>query len=217
MKGPSTPRFIASAALIALTALLLQVRGRSEIIPPRLPLSDFPTQLNDWDSTVVELDKDTLSVLGPGDFMDRVYRDPNAGLPPVDIFIAYFPSQRTGDTIHSPQHCLPGSGWNPEENIRVTLSMPGHRAFPVNRYVISKDGARRLVLYFFWAHDKGVASEYRAKYYLVKDAIRLNRSDGSLVRFVTPMFPGETPDEAQQRLVPFTSAVLPILDRYIPR
>ncbi len=59
-------------------------------------------------------------------------------LPLLDFFLAYFPSQRAGDTIHSPQHCLPGSGWNPEENTRVTLSLPGHGPFPANRYVISK-------------------------------------------------------------------------------
>jgi EpsI family protein len=112
---------------------------------------------------------------------------------------------------------LPGSGWNPDENVRVTLSLPGHNPFPANRYVISKGDQRRLVLYWFWAHDRGVASEYWAKFYLVKDAIRMNRSDGSLVRFVTPMFSGETPEAAQKRILPFTSAVVPLLDDYIPR
>jgi EpsI family protein len=135
----------------------------------------------------------------------------------VDLFLAYFPSQRANETPHSPQHCLPGSGWNPEENIRVTLSQPTHRTFFANRYVISKAGDRRLVLYWFWAHDRGVASEYLAKYYLVKDAILMNRSDGSLVRLVTPMLPGETADAAELRLLPFTSAVVPLLDNYIPR
>jgi EpsI family protein len=195
----------------------LQVRGSTQAAPLRLPLSCFPAQLADWDSTWHELDEDTKAVLGPGDFMERVYQDPSGQQPAVDVLIAYFPTQRTGDTIHSPQNCLPGAGWNPEENVRVMLSMPGHASFPVNRYVISNAGARRLVLYWFWAHDRGVASEYRAKFYLVKDAIRMNRSDGSLVRFVTPILPGESADAAQKRLVPFTSAVLPILDDYIPR
>lgn len=217
MKPSGALRFALAAALIALTAILLQTRGRTEVIPGRLPLSTFPARLENWDSTLFELDSKTLEVLGPGDFMERIYQDPAGKLPGVDVFIAYFPSQRTGDTIHSPQHCLPGAGWNPEENVRVTLSVPGHLPFPANRYVISKAGARRLVLYWFWAHDRGVASEYWAKFYLVKDAIRMNRSDGSLVRFVTSMFPGETPDIAQQRLLPFVSSVVPILDNYIPR
>jgi hypothetical protein len=62
-----------------------------------------------------------------------------------------------------------------------------------------------------------VASEYWAKYYLVRDSIVMNRSDGALVRLVTDMFPGETPDSAQQRLLPFTTAIVPLLDDYIPR
>ncbi len=237
MKLSGRLRFALAAALIVFTACLL--RGRSEIVPhtvacasglekmkdrtgtettpQRLPLSCFPAQLLGWDSTLIELDPKTLEVLGPGDFMERIYGDPEKKLPYIDLFLAYFPSQRTGDTIHSPQHCLPGAGWNPEESVRVTLSPPGQEPFPANRYVISKGDQRRLVLYWFWAHDRGVASEYWAKYHLVKDAIRMNRSDGSLVRFVTPLLPGESPAAAQQRIMPFTSTVMPLLDSYIPR
>jgi EpsI family protein len=210
-------RFLSAAALIALTAILLQARSRTEIIPQHLPLSSFPEEVADWDSTQIVQDKSTLEVLGPGDFMERIFQDPNGELPYIDLFLAYFPSQRTGETPHSPQHCLPGSGWLPEENVRVTLSFPGHRPFPANRYVIAKGDDRRLVLYWFWSHNRGVASEYWAKFYLVKDAIQMNRSDGSLVRLVTPLLPGETPDAAQQRILPFTSAVFPLLDEYIPR
>jgi EpsI family protein len=217
MKSNNALRFILAAALIAFTAILLQARGRTEVVPPHLPLSTFPAQLENWNSTQVELDQETLDVLGPGDFLERAYLDPERKLPYVDLFLAYFPSQRTGDTIHSPQHCLPGSGWNPDENVRVMLSLSGHAPFPVNRYIISKPGERRLVLYWFWAHDRGVASEYWAKYFLIKDAIRMNRTDGALVRFVTPMFPGETAAAAEQRILPFTSAVVPLLNNYIPR
>ncbi len=213
----TTMRFTAAALLIALTAVLLQARNRIEIVPPHLPLSGFPAELGGWNSTEIVQDKETLAILGQGDFLERVYQDPGGKLPSVDIFLAFFPTQRTGDTAHSPQHCLPGAGWNPVQNVRVRLSLPGHAPFPANRYVISKAGQRRLVLYWFWAHDRGVASEYWAKYYLVRDAIAMNRSDGSLVRFLTPMFPGETAEAAQRRLLPFTSAVVPILDDYIPR
>jgi EpsI family protein len=158
---------------------------------------------------------DVLDVLGPGEFIVRDYSAPNHL--DTNLYIAYFPSQRTGDTIHSPQNCLPGAGWNPDENVRVTLALPGHAPFPANRYVISKGDEHRLVLYWYWAHDRGVASEYWAKYYLVKDSIRMNRSDGALVRIMTEMSPGETADAAQQRLLPFTSTIGPLLDNYIPR
>jgi EpsI family protein len=217
MKTSGVLRFALAATLIAVTAILLQARSRTEIIPHRLPLSSFPAKLANWDSTEIVQDQRTLDVLGPGDFLNRIYHDPAGKLPYVDLFLAYFPSQRAGETPHSPQHCLPGAGWNPDENTRITLSLPGHPPFPANRYVISKGDERRLVLYWFWAHDRGVASEYWAKFYLVKDAIRMNRSDGSLVRFVTPLLPGETPDAAEQRILPLIYAAFPLLDDYIPR
>jgi len=216
-KSSGVLRFAVAVVLIVLTAALLQARGRTEVIPHRLPLASFPAQLGDWDSVEIALDKDTLAVLGAGDFLERVYQNQSENLPAIDLFLAYFPTQRAGDTIHSPQHCLPGAGWNPEENSRVTLSLPGHDPFPANRYVIAKAGARKLVLYWYWAHDRGVASEYWAKFYLVKDSIRMNRSDGALVRITTDMFPGETPGAAQQRILPFASTVSPLLNDYIPR
>jgi EpsI family protein len=212
----SSPRFILATVLIAGVAILLQARARSEVYPPRLPLKQFPTQLGGWSGTDVAIEKDVLEVLGPGDFLVRIYQSQQK-TPYIDLFIAYFRSQRAGDTIHSPQHCLPGAGWAPIENQRVTLAMPGHKPFPANRYLIAKGDSRELVLYWFWAHNRGVASEYWAKFYLVADSIKMNRSDGALVRITTPMYPGETADAAQQRILPFADDVMPLLDTYIPR
>jgi EpsI family protein len=208
-------RFICAAASILLAAVLLQ--GRTETIPHGLPLSSFPTRLGSWTGTDIQQEQEILDVLGPGDFLLRDYQtqSPNALL--IGLWIAYFPSQRAGDTIHSPLNCLPGSGWTPVENRRVTLTFAGHKPFPANRYVVTKADARELVLYWYWAHDRGVASEYWAKYYLVRDSIRMNRSDGALVRITTPMLPAETPEAAEQRILPFADYVGPLLDNYIPR
>jgi EpsI family protein len=213
----SVAPFLAAALLLIATAIFLQARTRGEVFPPRQPLPSFPQQLGNWEGTDVAIDDDALQVLGPGDFLLRVYRDEQSTQPPLDLFIAYFPSQRAGDTIHSPKNCLPGSGWLPVQSSRTMLSMANHAPFPVNRYVIAKGDARQLVLYWYWAHDRGVASEYWAKYYLVADSIRMNRSDGSLVRLKTVMSPGESADAAMQRLLPFAEGILPRLDDYIPR
>jgi EpsI family protein len=208
-------RFAAAAALLLFAAIFLQARQRTEIFPKRPPLDSFPHQLGNWTGIDVPLDADTLKILGPGDFLLRSYNNDQES--PLDLFIAYFPSQRAGDTIHSPQHCLPGSGWVPIENHPVAFSMPDHPPFPVNRYVIRKGEDRRIVLYWYWAHDRGIASEYWAKIYLVTDSLRMNRSDGALVRITSEMFPGETAAAAEQRLMPFTNSVLPLLNTYIPR
>jgi EpsI family protein len=213
----STIRFTIAALLLAAAAIFLHAHTGSEIFPSRLPLSAFPEQLGAWEGTDVPIDKDVLSVLGPGDFLLRVYQNDEQPQPYIDLFIAYFASQRAGDTIHSPKNCLPGAGWAPVENARITLTLPGHAPFPATRYIIAKGEAREIVLYWYWAHDRGVASEYWAKFFLVSDSIKMNRSDGALVRVTTQMNPGETPEAAQQRLLPVTSQIVPLLDSYIPR
>ncbi|HLZ39744.1 MAG TPA: EpsI family protein [Candidatus Sulfotelmatobacter sp.] len=216
MKG-SVARFIFAAGLIVATALFLRARTHGEVFPPRLALQSFPQHIGNWTGEDITIDKDTLQVLGPGDFLLRVYTDSEQRLPYIDLFIAYFPSQSTNDTMHSPKNCLPGAGWAPIESQRMTLDIPGHVPFPVNRYVIAKGDSRQVVLYWYWAHDRGVASEYWAKYYLVADSIRMNRSDGSLVRVTSPLLAGESPDAAQQRLLPFVAEIVPKLQSYIPR
>lgn len=213
----STARFLIVSALIASAAIFLHAHSHSETFPPRVPLQSFPQQLDAWTGTDDPIDKEILDVLGPGDFLLRTYASPQTTQSTIDLFIAYFPTQRAGDTIHSPKNCLPGAGWAPVQTSRITLSVAGHAPFPANRYIIAKGDEREIVLYWYWAHDRGVASEYWAKYYLIADSILMNRSDGSLVRISSPMFPGETPAGAEQRLLPFTSDLVPLLDSYIPR
>ena len=216
MTRSSIARFAFAAVLITAAAIFLHAHSGSEVFPARLPLKSFPAELGNWQGTDVALDPEVLTVLGPGDFLLRVYHNSAQSQPYIDLFIAYFASQRAGDTIHSPQNCLPGAGWTPIENHRITLSLAGHPPFPANRYVIAKGEAHEIVLYWYWAHDRGVASEYWAKFYLVADSIRMHRSDGALVRVTSQMLPGETPDAAQQRLIPFVESVLPLLNHHIP-
>jgi EpsI family protein len=216
MKG-ATLRFVLAALMIGSTAIWLEARSGIEVFPPREHLASFPMQLGGWRAIDIGIDEQTRQVLGAGDFLRRIYSNPETEAPTIDLFIAYFRSQRSGDTIHSPKNCLPGSGWMPVESQQVMLSIAGHSPFPVNRYVIAKGHIRQLVLYWYWAHDRGVASEYWAKYYLIADSMKLNRSDGSLLRFVTPLAPGETTDAAEQRLLPFVNDVFTQLPSFIPR
>ncbi len=149
--------------------------------------------------------------------MLRIYRNQTQAEPYVDLFIAYFPSQRAGDTIHSPKHCLPGAGWLPLESSRIRVPIASRTGVPMNRYVIGKGDDRQLVLYWYYAHERAVASEYSAKFYLVTDSIRMNRSDGAMIRLTTPLRNGESSDQAEQRLLSFANEISPQLDRFIPR
>jgi EpsI family protein len=210
-------RFGIAAVLMLATALVLQAHSRSEYFPPRASLSSLPLQIDGWTGTDSVLDQQTLDILGPGEFLVRDYENASQPQPWIDLYIAYFPTQKAGDTIHSPNHCLPGAGWVPTSREVVQIARPDGSSFPVNRYVVSKSGERQLVLYWFQAHGRTVASEYWAKYYLVSDSVRMNRSDGGLVRLLTPMPDGESRDVAQARVMKLGSQLIPLLDNYIPR
>jgi EpsI family protein len=209
-------RFAIAAILLAGTALLLEAHNGSEIIPARPPLSSFPKSLAGWNSRDLPLAQDVRDVLGPGDFLLRSYQD-EAAEQKVDLFIAYFPSQRAGDTIHSPKNCLPGAGWAPIQADRISISAEGRAPFRANRYLIAKGNQRLLVLYWYWAHDRAVASEYAAKFYLVTDSIRMRRTDGSLIRISTALGPDQSIDSAQQLLLSFAGNLIPQIDTYVPR
>jgi EpsI family protein len=184
-------------------------------VPTHAPLSSFPEALGSWAGKDVEIPPAFLDVLGPGEFLSRIYQAP--AKPYIDFFLAYFPSQKTGDTIHSPKNCLPGAGWTPIEAGQMQLDQPGGPPMMVNRYVLEKDGNHMFVLYWYQAHGRAVASEYWAKYFLVADAIRMNRTDGALVRVITPVASDEDLATSEKRAVGFTGQFLPVLDRFIPQ
>lgn len=210
-------RFGIVAVPMLATAIGLQAYKRNEYFPPRASLSSLPSQIDGWTGTDDTLDQETLDILGHPEYVLRDYQDASQAQLPINLFIPYYASQKTGDTIHSPQHCLPGAGWVPTSREVVQLRAPDGSSFPVNRYVVSNVEEKRLVLYWFQAHGREVASEYWAKYYLISDSVRMNRSDGALVRLMTPMLDNESPDAAQARVMKLGSQILPLLDTYIPR
>jgi len=208
-------RLILALALLGGAGLYQQSHSQAERVPTRSELDSLPVQVGDWTGRQVRIPEDVLQTIGAGDFLERLYSRDSAE-PPIDLFIIYFPTQRTGTTIHSPQHCLPGSGWFPVEHKRLTLLEADGHAVIANRYVVTKRLDRQLVLYWYQAHGRTVASEYWLKFYLVADAIRMHRSDGALVRLVTPLGAGESPDRGQRRVAEFAQALFPMLGKFIP-
>jgi EpsI family protein len=205
-----------SILLVITTEIIIARRGTAEVIVHRPQLSSLPLNIGPWRGRDLRIDADVLEVLGQGDFLFRTYVLDVKKVVPVQAFIAYFASQRVGDTMHSPRNCLPGSGWEPTEASYISLRTPGGRSFAVNRYIVQKGNEKQLVLYWYQAHGRIVASEYWAKYYLVRDALRLNRSDGALVRITTPVVQGDTWAELDKRGVDLSEVLLVQLDAYIP-
>ncbi|HMD16457.1 MAG TPA: EpsI family protein [Terriglobales bacterium] len=207
-------RFGMVAVPMLAAAIGLQAHSSTEMVRHA---GSLPSQIGGWTGTDIPIDKPTLDILGPGEYLLRDYENASQPEASANLYIPFFPTQKAGDTIHSPDHCLPGAGWIPISRERIQLTRPDGSSVPVNRYVVAKMGERQLVLYWFQAHGRVVASEWSAKYYLISDSIRLNRSDGGMVRLMTPMLEGESADAAQVRMMKLGSQLLPLIDNYIPR
>jgi EpsI family protein len=118
--------------------------------------------------------------------------------------------------MHSPKHCLPGAGWVFESSSYVNLNDAGGKSHQVGEYVISNGESRQFVIYWFQEQGRSIASEYMARVYLVSEAMRQNRTDGALVRVITPFGPGDDSSTARARAEAFTAQLTPILPRFIP-
>jgi EpsI family protein len=129
------------------------------------------------------------------------------------LYVGYYNSQRQGDTIHSPQNCLPGAGWQPVSAERTRIAGVGG-SIPVNRYVIQKGLDRQVVLYWYQGRGRVIANEYLNKAMLMVDAARLNRTNGGLVRLIAPVV--TTTEAASNELSAFAAALLPRLSEHLP-
>ena len=219
----TTPRFWLVILLMATTAFILESRGDADRIPASQPLSQMPERFGDWTARDIPLTDDTLAVLGKGDFLNRVYTGqpaaaggPRTKAAPISLFIGYFASQRTGQTMHSPQNCLPGAGWTFDSQRYTSFQDINGKQYKVGEYVISNGDIKQFVIYWYQAHGRSIPNEYKAKLYMVADAIRTNRTDGALVRVITQVLPWESLDSARDRATQFTQQMAPNLPRFIP-
>jgi EpsI family protein len=213
LSPPQSIRFwITAIVLLGATALLRGV-SHGETIVPRKPLRDLPHVLGPWQGEDHPLQPQILQAVSVSDYANRLYVDRAAAT--IQLYIGFYDSQRTGSTIHSPKNCLPGAGWDPIRSGDAKVSLAGGDAITVNEYVIQQDQERRMVFYWYQGRGRVIANEYSGKFWMVADAISRNRTDGALVRLVTPMSDGEA--NARARLVGFTQVLLPYLDEFIPK
>lgn len=189
--------------------------SHGESTPPARPFNEFPKDIGNY-KTVAEIpfDQATLDLLGVTDYFNRVYFSPTQD--EVGLYVGYFRTQRTGAQIHSPKHCLPGAGWQPTSSQIYQLSLDDGRKVPINLYLIRKDLDQEVVVYWYQSHGRVVASEYWGKFWMVYDAIRLNRTDAALVRITAPVRNGDA-DAASKRALAFAKQVAGDIDQIIPR
>ncbi len=214
-------RGLVAAALLGAASLSLAAMTQTEVTGPREPLAALPLSLGEWRGEDLRpFDRRVLETLGVDEYLNRQYRQPDGTA--LGLYVGYYMTQRQGQTMHSPLNCLPGAGWEPISRARIAIPAPasgdnGGKPAEINRLVIQKGIDRVLVLYWYQAHGRIVASEYWGKIYTVVDAIRLNRSDGSMVRVTVPIGSADPAAEqaAERTALEFVSKLLPVLSRHL--
>jgi len=213
LKFLKSPPVMAATLLIVLQGALIYSAVRPEAIPVGRSLSMLPGTLGSW-KLLQEgvIDQETRDILKADDLLNRFYSSGNQG---ANLFVAAFRSQRNGKAPHSPKNCLPGSGWTPLNSGTVAIDVGRAMPIVVNRYVVAHGDDRSLVLYWYQSRDRAIASEYTAKFWVVVDAMRLNRTDTALVRVVVPIV-NRDEDAAAKSATDFVKAFYGTLREYLP-
>lgn len=210
------PRLILAPLFLLAQALLVHWAASVEHAPAPPHLASFPPEVGTWR----QLREDPIAVdiageLRADQFLSRSYVHTPSGAV-AGLFVAWFQSQRAGTSQpHSPRVCLPASGWTPAVTGEITLATQAG-AIRVNRYVVVNRGQRDVVLYWYQGPHRVTAGEWKAKFWLVADALREKRTDTALVRVVVQS--GDGGDRAATaEAAGFAESLYPVLREHLPQ
>lgn len=201
--------------LLLQTAAFYALARRPELVPPVAPLMLFPSVLGGWSMTNdIPVEKEIAEYLRADDLLNRIYVN-RAGTE-ASLFIAYFKTQRYGQSPHSPKNCLPGSGWEKVSDEKIPVAVEDWNGpIVINRYVVEHGEEKSVTLYWYHSHNRVIAGEFAARLWLVADSIRYHRSDTALVRVIVPVRDGDI-DGASNTGVQFVQALFPQIVKQLP-
>jgi exosortase D (VPLPA-CTERM-specific) len=216
LKAFVQPHFLASSILLTVTLILSHGVEFREKIPIKQSFEQFPMRVGEWTGTHQTIDQRIIDELDLSDYVVVDYL--NSQNKHVNLYVAYYESQRKGESIHSPATCLPGGGWDFKQAGETTVPMPGHDGgfMPVNRAVMQKVDQRQLAYYWFLQRGRVLTNAYQLKAFAFWDALTRQRTDGALVRLITPVYESEELKDAESRLQGFVRDIVPVLAEYIP-
>jgi EpsI family protein len=210
------PFFCSVGLLMSLAVVSPYLISRDEIVPARQALLNFPMQVQQWQGSTFPLEKEYIETLKFDDYLLADYR--GAEGTPLNFYVAYYGSQRKGQSAHSPRTCIPGGGWEITSlrTVEVPVNDETTTGLQVNRLVIQKADAKQIVYYWFKQRDRVLTNEYLVKLFLLWDALAKQRTDGALIRLTASVRPGHDEEEADRVLADFTKSVNPLMSRYVP-
>ncbi len=211
-------RALIAAALItaALASAWALAPSRPAETVERDPYSLFPREIDGWSGLAAALEPNVERTLGADDYLAALFRHPGEA-EPVDLFLSYYASQTDGRAIHTPEVCLPSAGWEVAAIGPAEIDLAGTRlgAFTLNRAIIQKGLEKQLVYYWFEGRGRRVTNDFAAKFHTLSDGLTRGRSDGGLVRVITPIG-ADGAAAADARLQRFLGAVADRLPRFLP-
>ena len=212
---PISMPLIISVILISTAAISVNViSGREEIQAKRKSFDLFPLQIDGWVANKGSLKGGIRQFLKLDDYYIGDYS--KQGQVPVNLYMAYYETQRKGASPHSPRVCIPGGGWKIIDSQVKYIQLDKNIKIPVNRIIIQKNEVKQLVYYWFKQRQHHLANEYRVKWMLLKDAVINNRTDGALIRLTTTMTRHDINGKADERVQDLISSLYPELENFIP-
>jgi exosortase D (VPLPA-CTERM-specific) len=202
------------AALLVGGVFINWFERRGEVQVDHESLQSLPAKLGEWRQrgSDIRFSEQTESVLRTSDYVMRDYSLPTGR--GANLYIGYYASQRAGATYHSPQNCLPGSGWEMKNPELIEIKTAAGASFTANRYIVQNGDYREVLIYWYQGRGRAIASEYQDKVYTVWDSIVRQRSDGAMVRVMTSAGNNET--EALKAAVDLSAQVADNLAPYVP-
>ncbi|MEM8770234.1 MAG: VPLPA-CTERM-specific exosortase XrtD [Pseudomonadota bacterium] len=203
----------AGVGAVALGALGLSqvISTDTLIIPERKSFASLPSEFPGWRTDIRPMDPTVAEVLGADDTIVMNLFSPEDD--PYNLYVAYLEAQRDGRSWHSPRQCIPGGGWQISSH-DILQTDAKNKTF--NRLVIENRNQRQLVYYWYDQRGRMVANEFTMKFLLMFDAVVKKRSDGALVRLMTPVRDSEPIAAADARLKAMMADMEAFMPEYVP-
>jgi EpsI family protein len=205
--------FLILAGILVCQSVIYYGFAQHEVIPQGPPWNTFPSQIGNWSlEGEAPPDEASLAQLQPDDYLSRDYV---AGNNRVNLFVAYFKTQRTGHAPHSPKACLPGSGWQPVSSAVLPIAVPQSGVtINANQYVVRRSGVEMAVFYWYQTGHRTIANEYLFQLYAVPELLSHGRTDVAFIRVITEITNGL--EGARNTALDFIRQIFPQVRSHIP-
>jgi EpsI family protein len=180
----SKSRFIILYVLLAITGVYINLHA-DITVPMNKPFTEFPLIVQGWKIVSQdEFGETVLNVLKPTDYLSRTYVGSDGQS--AQLYIGYHGGGKGGGEIHSPRHCLPGSGWYEASSKRTSLDIGG-RNINLVEAVYQKGEDKQMFLYWYQVKDASLTDEYSLKLSEIANSMMCRRRDASFVRISVPV------------------------------